>query len=138
MEGTGYLNSCRYLLHDRDTKFCREFRETLAAGGVKCLALPARNPNLNAAYESFMRTLEQEEIYCRQDGDLEDLSAHLAEFLENYYNRQRLHSALGYQTPQEFESAAATVAGLAAATMPYFTPSHSRTSAPAEHPACRL
>ena len=36
MEGTGYLNRCRYLLHDRDTKFCREFRETLAAGGVKC------------------------------------------------------------------------------------------------------
>jgi hypothetical protein len=33
MEGTGYLNRCRYLLHDRDTKFCREFRETLAAGG---------------------------------------------------------------------------------------------------------
>ena len=48
MEGTGYLNPCRYLLHDRDTKFCREFRETLAAGGVKCLALPARSPNLNS------------------------------------------------------------------------------------------
>jgi hypothetical protein len=45
MEGTGYLNRCRYLLHDRDTKFWREFRETLAAGGVKCLALPARSPN---------------------------------------------------------------------------------------------
>jgi len=36
MEGTGYLNRCRYLLHDRDTKFCREFRGTLAAGGAKC------------------------------------------------------------------------------------------------------
>ena len=31
MENTGYLNRCRYLLHDRDNKFCREFRETLAA-----------------------------------------------------------------------------------------------------------
>ena len=48
MEGSGSLNGCRYLLHDRDTKFCREFRETLAAGGVKCLALPARSPNLKA------------------------------------------------------------------------------------------
>ena len=48
MEGTGYLNRCRYLLHDRDTKFCREFRETLAAGGVKCLALAARSPNLKS------------------------------------------------------------------------------------------
>jgi len=36
IEGTGYLNRCRYLLHDRDTKFCREFRGTLAAGGAKC------------------------------------------------------------------------------------------------------
>jgi len=33
MEGAGYLNGCRYLLHDRDAKFCREFRQTLAAGG---------------------------------------------------------------------------------------------------------
>ena len=45
-EGMGHLNGCRYLLHDRDTKFCPEFRETLAAGGVKCLRLPPRRPNL--------------------------------------------------------------------------------------------
>jgi hypothetical protein len=48
MQDSGYLNGCRYLLHDRDQKFCREFRETLAAGGVKCLPLPARSPNLKA------------------------------------------------------------------------------------------
>ena len=46
MQDTGYLNGCRYLLHDRDKKFCREFRETLAAGGVKCTPIPARSPNL--------------------------------------------------------------------------------------------
>ena len=40
------LNGCRYLLHDRDAKFCAQFRETLAAGGVKCLRLPPRSPNL--------------------------------------------------------------------------------------------
>jgi len=45
MQDTGSLNGCRYLLHDRDQKFCREFREFLAAGGVKCLPLPARSPN---------------------------------------------------------------------------------------------
>jgi putative transposase len=49
MEGTGYLNGCLYLLHDRDKKFCREFQETLATGGVKCTRLPARSPNLNDA-----------------------------------------------------------------------------------------
>ena len=46
MEHTGYLHGCRYLLHDRDKKFCREFGETLAVGGVKCTPLPARSPNL--------------------------------------------------------------------------------------------
>src|SRR6516164_3777813 len=46
MQDNGYLNGCRYLLHDRDQKFCGEFRETLAAGGVQCLPLPARSPNL--------------------------------------------------------------------------------------------
>jgi hypothetical protein len=45
-ETSGSLRQQRYLLHDRDTKFCNEFRETLAAGGVKCLRLPARSPNL--------------------------------------------------------------------------------------------
>jgi hypothetical protein len=60
MEGTGYLNGRRYLLHDRDQKFCREFRETLAAGGVKCLPLPARSPNLNAHAERWVRSIKEE------------------------------------------------------------------------------
>jgi hypothetical protein len=47
MEDSGYLKSCRYLLHDRDSKFCREFQDTLKAGGVICTPLPARSPNLN-------------------------------------------------------------------------------------------
>ena len=46
LEGMGHLSGCRYVLHDRDTKFCAEFRESLAAGGVKCLRLPPRSPNL--------------------------------------------------------------------------------------------
>src|SRR6266849_3569691 len=61
------------------------------------------NPYDNAACESFMKTLKQEEIYCREYRDLEDLEKHLEEFLDRYYNRQRLHSALGYRTPAEFE-----------------------------------
>jgi hypothetical protein len=60
MQDTGYLNGCRYLLHDRDHKFCRQFRETLAAGGVKCLPLPARSPNLNAYAERWVRSIKQE------------------------------------------------------------------------------
>ena len=60
MESTGYLKGCRYLLHDRDKKFCREFRETLAAGGVKCTPLPARSPNLNSHAERWVRSIKEE------------------------------------------------------------------------------
>ena len=56
----GHLNGCRYVLHDRDTKFCRSFQETLAAAEVKCLRLPARSPNLNAYAERWVRSVKQE------------------------------------------------------------------------------
>jgi putative transposase len=61
------------------------------------------NPYDNAICESFMKTLKQEEIYCRKYANLQDLEKHVEEFLEVYYNQQRLHSALGYRTPAEFE-----------------------------------
>jgi transposase InsO family protein len=60
LEGMGHLNGCRYMLHDRDTKFCAEFRETLAAAGVKCLRLPPRSPNLNAFAERWVRSVKEE------------------------------------------------------------------------------
>ena len=60
MQDSGYLNGCRYLLHDRDPKFCREFQETLAAGGVRCLPQPARSPNLNAYAERWVRSIKEE------------------------------------------------------------------------------
>ena len=54
------MNGCRYVLHDRDTKFCALFRDTVAAAGVKCLALPARSPNLNAFAERWVRSVKEE------------------------------------------------------------------------------
>jgi putative transposase len=59
-ETSGYLRQQRYVLDDRDTKFCKQFRETLAAGGVKCLRLPARSPNLNAFAERWVRSVKEE------------------------------------------------------------------------------
>ena len=59
LEGMGHLNGCRYVLHDRDTKFCPEFRESLAAAGVKCLRLPPRSPNLNAFAERWVDRLKR-------------------------------------------------------------------------------
>jgi putative transposase len=50
----GYLSRCRYVLHDRDTKFCASFRSTLGAAGVKPILLPAKSPNLNAYAERWV------------------------------------------------------------------------------------
>ena len=60
LEEWGSLNRCGYVLHDRDTKFCASFRDILAAGGVRPLALPARSPNLNAFAERWVRSVKGE------------------------------------------------------------------------------
>src|SRR6202140_1607203 len=59
-ETWGYLHPCRYVLHDRDTKFCASFRSALASGGVKTIPLPAKSPNLNAFSERWVRSVKQE------------------------------------------------------------------------------
>ena len=50
-----------------------------------------------------MKTLKREEIYANRYENLEQLRTNVEEFIEQYYNRQRLHSALGYRSPEEFE-----------------------------------
>jgi transposase InsO family protein len=71
-------------------------------GMVPSMSRPA-NPYDNASCESFIKTLKREEIYAHKYDDLEHLRANITEFIEEYYNRQRLHSALGYRPPEEFE-----------------------------------
>ena len=61
------------------------------------------NPYDNAACESFMKTLKYEEVYRNEYRDFHDARASIGEFLERVYNRKRLHSALGYLPPAEFE-----------------------------------
>jgi putative transposase len=61
------------------------------------------NPYDNASCESFMKTLKREEIYANDYRDLEHLVQSVDAFIEHYYNRCRLHSALGYRAPEEFE-----------------------------------
>jgi putative transposase len=60
MEGCGALRDCRYLLHDRDTKYTRSFRAIIASGRVEPLALPAHSPNLNAYAERWVRSVKEE------------------------------------------------------------------------------
>jgi transposase InsO family protein len=67
------------------------------------------NPYDNASCESFFKTLKREEIYANSYTDLDDLRANMEEFIERYYNSCRLHSALGYRSPEEFEHGAALI-----------------------------
>jgi len=60
MEQWGCLRGCRYLLHDRDTKFCESFRELIESGNVKPIRLPARSPNLNSYAERWVRSVKEE------------------------------------------------------------------------------
>ena len=78
----------------------------LQHGMIPSMSRPG-NPYDNAKCERFMKTLKQEEIYCSEYRDMEDLRANLSVFLDRYYNAARLHSALGYQSPDEFERRAA-------------------------------
>jgi transposase InsO family protein len=61
------------------------------------------NPYDNAACESFMKTLKYEEVYRTEYRDLAEAYAGIGEFIELVYNQRRLHSALGYVPPAEFE-----------------------------------
>jgi putative transposase len=92
-------------------------------GMVQSMSRPA-NPYDNASCESFIKTLKREEIYANKYRDLEDLHSHIEEFIDGYYNQRRLHSALGYQTPEEFEAQTGgkTEAELYSATLRFFTP----------------
>jgi putative transposase len=69
---------------------------------IPSMSRPA-NPYDNASCESFMKTLKREEIYANRYEDLGHMRGNIHEFIEEYYNRQRLHSALGYRSPEEFE-----------------------------------
>jgi len=66
------------------------------------------NPYDNAACESFMKTLKQEEVYRNDYRDFQEAHASIREFLERVYNQKRLHSALGYLPPIEFENGASS------------------------------
>lgn len=61
------------------------------------------NPYDNATCESFIKTFKREEVYANNYEDLEHALESVGRFIDKYYNRNRLHSALGYRSPAEFE-----------------------------------
>lgn len=82
---TGYVS----LLHQAEVQI------SMAARG---------KPTENAYAERFMRTLKEEEVSLHEYEDLQDARAHIAHFLEDVYMYKRVHSALGYVPPAEFEA----------------------------------
>ena len=84
---------------------------------IPSMSRPA-NPYDNASCESFIKTLKREEVYATEYRDIEHLRGNIEEFIDRYYNRCRLHSALGYQSPEEFEQSSG--AGSVGAAMSFF------------------
>ncbi len=60
MADVGFLSTSRYLIHDRDSKFCEAFQLTVEAVGIKTVKLPARSPNLNSFAERWVRSAKDE------------------------------------------------------------------------------
>lgn len=81
-------------------------------GAVPSMSRAGR-PWENGKCESFIKTLKQEEINARSYASLEELGQHVEEFMEQIYNQRRLHSALGYRSPEQFEADQARAAGQA-------------------------
>jgi len=89
---------------DRGSQYAsNDYTDLLKAHGIDISMSRKGNPWDNAACESFMKTLKYEEVLRNDYRDLAEARASIREFLEKVYNQKRLHSALGYMPPAEFE-----------------------------------
>ena len=90
---------------DRGVQYaCNDYVGRLQAAGIQPSMSKVGCPYDNAQAESFMATLKREEVDGRSYRDLAHAKAEIGQFIDQVYNRQRLHSALGYRSPEEFEA----------------------------------
>ncbi len=90
---------------DRGSQYAsNDYTDLLKAHGIQISMSRKGNPWDNAAVESFMKTLKYEVVLRNEYRDLAEARASIAQFLEKVYNQKRLHSALGYRPPVEFEA----------------------------------
>jgi putative transposase len=95
------------LIHhsDRGVQYaCGDYTERLEAREIAISMSRLANPYDNAKAESFMKTLKAEEVNGKAYATLDHVRRDIGAFIEDVYNRQRLHSALGYRPPVEFEA----------------------------------
>ncbi len=89
---------------DRGVQYaCTPYTDLLKEHGIGISMSRTGNPYDNARCERFMRTLKEEEVYLSDYDDVREARHSIGHFLEDVYNHKRLHSALGYLPPVEFE-----------------------------------
>ena len=102
---------------DRGVQYASaDYTDRLREHGIRISMSRKGNPYDNATCESFMKTLKYEEVHRQEYRDLAEARASIGGFLEKVYNQKRLHSALGYRPPVEFEQSLAGAAAGARAS----------------------
>ena len=107
MDEWGFLENCRYLIHDRDTKFTDSFRAIVKSSHVEPLKLPARSPNLNAFAERWVKSVKEEVLSKLILFGEASLRRALREYLVHYHverNHQGKDNVLLFPTATKAEN----------------------------------